>query len=272
MTPALKAAVVLLVTLPVLAYVGGTLSAAPPDRGPRTPVILQGPPIPRTVAAAVATSPSQGNEQDDDGGVRVVNPSPTRVGEDDGDRDDEPDPEGDDGTDDDTTAAGTTERAAARRLAQVSVRTRLTVVIALLTLVAMTGAGVLVWTLESARIDAGVSEQIDQEIDEFRVFEREGVDPQTGAPLHRRAAAGDGLPGAQRPRRRRDARRPTRGTSRAAARRTGTARASSTTRSTWTPSGRCSPTAARARSTTRRTARSGSPPFPCGARPPTGRW
>ena len=45
----------------------------------------------------------------------------------------------------------------------------------------MTGAGVLVWTLESARIEAGVSEQIDQEIDEFRVFEREGVDPQTGA-------------------------------------------------------------------------------------------
>src|SRR5688572_33070437 len=43
MTPALKAAVVLLVTLPVLAYVGGTLSAAPPDRGPRTPVILQSP-------------------------------------------------------------------------------------------------------------------------------------------------------------------------------------------------------------------------------------
>jgi two-component system, OmpR family, sensor kinase len=65
----------------------------------------------------------------------------------------------------------------------VSVRTRLTVVIALLTLVAMTGAGVLVWTLESARIDAGVNEQIDQEIDEFRVFQREGVDPETGGPF-----------------------------------------------------------------------------------------
>ena len=57
---------------------------------------------------------------------------------------------------------------------------RITVVIALLTLAAMTAAGVLVYTLESARIDAGVSEQIDQEIEEFRVFEQEGVDPSTG--------------------------------------------------------------------------------------------
>ncbi len=84
-----------------------------------------------------------------------------------------------------TPTWGTTDhavgRAPVRRFAQVSVRTRLAVVIALLTMVAMTGAGVLVWTLESARIDAGVSEQIDQEIDEFRVFEREGVDPETGA-------------------------------------------------------------------------------------------
>jgi signal transduction histidine kinase len=86
-----------------------------------------------------------------------------------------------------TPRAGTTDPALGRastraaRFAQVSVRTRLAVVIALLTLVAMTGAGVLVWTLESARIDAGVNEQIDQEIDEFRVFEREGVDPATGS-------------------------------------------------------------------------------------------
>jgi two-component system OmpR family sensor kinase len=64
--------------------------------------------------------------------------------------------------------------------AQVSVRTRLTAVIAVLTLVSLTGAGVLVWTLESARIEAGVSEQVDQEVEEFRVFEDEGVDPVTG--------------------------------------------------------------------------------------------
>ena len=116
MTPALKAAVVLLVTLPVLAYVGGTLSAAPPDRGPRTPVILQSPATP---TPSPAPSPSGGpreddgkdegkddglDDEEDDGQVRVVNPSPTRVGEDDGRTgDDEPEPDGDDGTDDDTT-------------------------------------------------------------------------------------------------------------------------------------------------------------------------
>ena len=76
--------------------------------------------------------------------------------------------------------AGTTERAARRPFAQISVRTRITAVIALLTLAAMTVSGVLVYTLESARIEAGVNEQIDQEIDEFRVFQREGVDPDTG--------------------------------------------------------------------------------------------
>ncbi len=85
-----------------------------------------------------------------------------------------------------TTPAGveTPDRAARRpprRFAQVSVRTRITAVIALLTLASMTVAGVLVYTLESARIDSSVTEQIDQEIDEFRRFERTGIDPATGA-------------------------------------------------------------------------------------------
>lgn len=62
-------------------------------------------------------------------------------------------------------------------LSQVSVRTRITVVIALLTAVAMAGAGVLVHTLESARIERAVNEQIDQEISEFR---RLTIDPLTG--------------------------------------------------------------------------------------------
>ncbi len=100
MRSGLKAAVVLLVTLPVLAYVGGRLAAAPPDPGPRTPVILDGSPT---------QQPSPRDERDDeqdDGDVRVVNPTPTRVGEDDGDDDDGPGPEGDDRTDDDTSGGG----------------------------------------------------------------------------------------------------------------------------------------------------------------------
>ncbi len=57
MRSGLKAAVVLLVTLPVLAYVGGRLAAAPPDPGPRTPVILDGSPT---------QQPSPRDERDDE--------------------------------------------------------------------------------------------------------------------------------------------------------------------------------------------------------------
>ncbi|NYE38526.1 signal transduction histidine kinase [Nocardioides cavernae] len=73
----------------------------------------------------------------------------------------------------------TTDRAS-RRLAQVSVRTRITVVIAVLTGLAMGGAGVLVYALESARIEREVTEQISQEIDEFRRLE---IDPSTTEPF-----------------------------------------------------------------------------------------
>src|SRR5688500_18736735 len=76
---------------------------------------------------------------------------------------------------------GTTEPVRPPRtgpLAQVSVRTRITVVIALLTAAAMTGAGVLVYALESARIERAVNEQIDQEIAEFRALK---IDPRSGA-------------------------------------------------------------------------------------------
>lgn len=69
------------------------------------------------------------------------------------------------------------ERSFAARLTQVSVRTRITAVIALLTAVAMASAGLLVYALESARIDREVNQQIDQEIAEFRELR---IDPLTG--------------------------------------------------------------------------------------------
>lgn len=74
---------------------------------------------------------------------------------------------------------GTTDRAR-RRFTRVSVRTRLTVVIAVLTTAAMTGAGLLVYALESARIERQVTSQIAQEIAEFRNLRR---DPNTGEPF-----------------------------------------------------------------------------------------
>ena len=74
---------------------------------------------------------------------------------------------------------GTTD-GARRRFTRVSVRTRLTVVIAVLTAAAMTGAGLLVYALESSRIERQVTSQISQEIAEFRNLKR---DPNTGEPF-----------------------------------------------------------------------------------------
>ena len=80
-----------------------------------------------------------------------------------------------------TTAGTTTDRR--RRFSQISVRTRITVVIALLTAVAMAGAGLLVHALESARIERAVNDQIDQEIAEFRELRTIGIDPTTTEPF-----------------------------------------------------------------------------------------
>jgi len=74
-----------------------------------------------------------------------------------------------------TTTGTTTD--SPRRFSQVSVRTRITVVITLLTAAAMSGAGLLVYALESSRIERAVNDQIDQEIAEFKKLE---IDPLTG--------------------------------------------------------------------------------------------
>lgn len=52
---------------------------------------------------------------------------------------------------------GTAERPRLRKPLRASVRTRITVGIALLTFLAMAAAGLLVYTLESARIEAAVT-------------------------------------------------------------------------------------------------------------------
>ncbi len=83
-----------------------------------------------------------------------------------------------------TTVAPTAEGEAGGRLrgrlSRVSVRTRIVAVIALLTAAAMAGAGVLVHTLESARIERLVTSQIIQETAEFRELK---TDPDTGKPF-----------------------------------------------------------------------------------------
>jgi hypothetical protein len=115
MRPGVKAAVVLLVSLPILAYVTGRLAAVPPDPAPRSPVILESPAA-RTPSPSPASTPVERDDGDQRGegdDVRVVNPTPTRVGEDEGedgldnlneDRDEDGEPEGDDRTDDDSAS------------------------------------------------------------------------------------------------------------------------------------------------------------------------
>ena len=63
-----------------------------------------------------------------------------------------------------------------------SVSARITALTALLSGLALAGAGGLVYVLESNRIERDVNSQITQEIAEFRTL-RDGTDPQTGKPF-----------------------------------------------------------------------------------------
>lgn len=64
-------------------------------------------------------------------------------------------------------------------LSGLTVRTRIAVSVALLTGLALAGAGLVVYALESARIDRGVSNRVDQELAEFANLRADGVDPDT---------------------------------------------------------------------------------------------
>jgi two-component system, OmpR family, sensor kinase len=76
----------------------------------------------------------------------------------------------------------TTDSGPATRFAAFSVRTRITVAVAVLVGLALAGAGLVVYALESARIDRAVEEQVSQELGEFAAL-REGTDPETGQPF-----------------------------------------------------------------------------------------
>lgn len=69
------------------------------------------------------------------------------------------------------TTATTTERPDRPDRSGPSVRVRLTAAVALLTLLALTSAGGIVYLIESRRIDRDISSGVDQEFEELRAFE-----------------------------------------------------------------------------------------------------
>ncbi|RNL60604.1 sensor histidine kinase [Nocardioides marmoriginsengisoli] len=80
-----------------------------------------------------------------------------------------------------TTAAGATMTTEGARPGHaLTVRTRITATVAVLGALALSVAGVLVYLLESGRIDERVNDRITQEVAELRVFEETSVDPDTG--------------------------------------------------------------------------------------------
>ena len=58
-------------------------------------------------------------------------------------------------------------------------RTRITVAVALLVAVALTGAGVIVYAIEMQRIEQQVVNQVEQELAEFATLQKDGIDPET---------------------------------------------------------------------------------------------
>jgi two-component system, OmpR family, sensor kinase len=79
-----------------------------------------------------------------------------------------------------TTEATTDPRP---RLVTLSVRLRITITVAVLTAAALAGAGLIVWVVERDRIEESVQREVEQELDEFRALQKEGVDPETGRPF-----------------------------------------------------------------------------------------
>jgi len=74
----------------------------------------------------------------------------------------------------------TTDPRPARRTG-LSVRARITATAAVLVTVALAGAGLIVYVVESGRIEASVQREVEQELNEFAKLERDGIDPRTGA-------------------------------------------------------------------------------------------
>lgn len=66
------------------------------------------------------------------------------------------------------------------RLTTLTVRARITIVVSLLTALALAIAGVSAYVVEMRRLDREIAASMDQEIEEFKTLARDGTDPRTG--------------------------------------------------------------------------------------------
>ena len=64
-----------------------------------------------------------------------------------------------------------------------SVRLRITAAVALLTILALAGAGAIVYLIERGRVDDQTAQAVDQEFAELSALQRNGRDPDTGEPF-----------------------------------------------------------------------------------------
>lgn len=75
------------------------------------------------------------------------------------------------------------ERSAEPPRSVVSVRTRITLAIALLVALALTGSGAIVYLIEHQRNREQAMDEVNQEVEEFLRFQENGLDPETGEPF-----------------------------------------------------------------------------------------
>jgi two-component system OmpR family sensor kinase len=79
-------------------------------------------------------------------------------------------------------AATVVATTAERERPGASVRVRITAAVALLTTLALSGAGLIVYVIESQRIDTEIGTRVDQQFEQFRSFQKNDVNPGTGKP------------------------------------------------------------------------------------------
>src|SRR5687768_15368878 len=69
------------------------------------------------------------------------------------------------------------------RRSGVSVRTRIILAVALLVALALTGSGAIVYLIEHERNREQAMDEVDQEVEEFRTLQENGIDPETRQPF-----------------------------------------------------------------------------------------